>query len=80
MNNCLLTPKSKQPKCPDAPKKPFNTTRLNENSLRTVCRVLFTDEPKPLNTETVWFNYISVNCINGIKINNKINGFEEQKH
>lgn len=53
MNNCLLTPKSKQPKCPDAPKKPFNTTRLNENSLRTVCRVLFTDEPKPLNTETV---------------------------
>ncbi|CAK76437.1 unnamed protein product (macronuclear) [Paramecium tetraurelia] len=47
MNNCLLTPKSKQPKCPNAPKKQYYATRINEQSIRSVCRVLFSDEPNP---------------------------------
>ncbi|CAK82359.1 unnamed protein product (macronuclear) [Paramecium tetraurelia] len=47
MNNCLLTPKVKQQKCPEAPRKQLNFTRIDDQSIRSVCRILFVEETKP---------------------------------
>ncbi|CAD8073828.1 unnamed protein product [Paramecium primaurelia] len=47
MNNCLSTPKTKQQKCPQAPKKQLNLTRIDDQSIRSVCRILFVEETKP---------------------------------
>ncbi|CAD8163809.1 unnamed protein product [Paramecium octaurelia] len=47
MNNCLLTPKTKKLLCPQAPKKQLKFTRIDDQSIRSICRMLFNDQPNP---------------------------------
>ncbi|CAD8078427.1 unnamed protein product [Paramecium sonneborni] len=49
MNNCQSSPKGKvyEKKCPEAPRKQLKQTRIDDQSLRSVCRILFVSETKP---------------------------------